>query len=136
QKFRTDAWGFGLGSTHEKSGGSQPGGRRRMDKMDDTPRSSTGPPKAVRVGASSSNRTHVQRGVGAVAAAELRDFSATAESEHLARLEADQALLLRLSLEGFGGRAWEELSRALVEYGFAVMRPWIAMGVVWVKCRE
>src|SRR5437763_1022928 len=108
-----------------------------LNMTDDTVQNSTGPAGGT-AGASSgrvpARVQRVQRGAATVAAVELRDFSDTAESEHLARLEADQELLLRLSLEGFGGRTWEELSRALAEYGFAVMRAWIATGVVRVKC--
>ncbi|MEX0863506.1 MAG: sigma factor-like helix-turn-helix DNA-binding protein [Acidimicrobiia bacterium] len=39
-------------------------------------------------------------------------------------------------MEGFAGRAWQEVSRALVEYGFTVMRAWVVTGQVFVRLRE
>jgi DNA-directed RNA polymerase specialized sigma24 family protein len=63
-------------------------------------------------------------------------FASTTEALHLQRLEADQRLMLRLQNEGFGGRAWDEVSRALAEYGYAVMVSWIRSGRVFAQLRE
>lgn len=71
-----------------------------------------------------------------VAAADLAAFSTDPEAVRLRRLEADQRLLLRLQAEGFDGYAWQEVSRALAEYGYAVMVSWIRSGVVFAKVRE
>jgi DNA-directed RNA polymerase specialized sigma24 family protein len=54
----------------------------------------------------------------------------------LMRLEADNRLMLRLQHEGFEGSAWEEVARALAEYGFAVMVSWIRTGGIFAKVRE
>jgi hypothetical protein len=67
---------------------------------------------------------------------DLRQFDGTAPAEHLARLEADQRLMLRLSLARFTGSPWDEVARALVEYGRTVMFAWIATGVVFSKCHD
>ncbi len=67
---------------------------------------------------------------------DLRQFDGTAPAEHLARLEADQQLMLRLSLAQFTGSVWDEVARALVEYGRTVMFAWIATRVVFSKCHE
>ena len=72
----------------------------------------------------------------AVSTNELAEFRRTSEARRLARLEADTELMLRLSAEGFEGAAWREVSRALVEYGFTVMRAWVVTGQVFVKLRE
>jgi DNA-directed RNA polymerase specialized sigma24 family protein len=71
-----------------------------------------------------------------VVRSDLSEFDGTGPAEHLARLEADQRLMLRLSLAGFAGSVWEGVARALVEYGRTVMSAWIATGVVFAKCRE
>lgn len=68
--------------------------------------------------------------------AELRQFDSTSAARHLARIAADQEIMLRLSVEGFKGKAWTEVSEALVQYGWTVMRAWIVTGVVVVKCAE
>jgi DNA-directed RNA polymerase specialized sigma24 family protein len=44
--------------------------------------------------------------------------------------------MLRLSVEGFQGQAWQEVARALAEYGHTVMFAWILTGRVFLKCRE
>ena len=41
--------------------------------------------------------------------------------------------MLRLSVEGFEGRAWREVSGALIDYGFQVMRAWIVTGQIFSK---
>ena len=71
-----------------------------------------------------------------VAEGELTEFADTAQAEHIRRLEADQTLVLRLNLEGFNGPTWERLSRALVEYGVAVMAAWISTGIVYAKLKR
>jgi DNA-binding CsgD family transcriptional regulator len=71
-----------------------------------------------------------------VAGAELRLFERSIEGERLARIAADQELLLKLSVEGFYGEAWREVADALVAYGHTVMRAWISSGVVFRKCRD
>ena len=52
------------------------------------------------------------------------------------RLTADYALLLGLQAEDFRGPLWTANVRVLVEYGYAVMRPWIGSGMVFSRCRE
>ncbi len=71
-----------------------------------------------------------------ISANDLAEFRDTTEAVRLARLEADSELMLRLSVEGFEGRAWTEVSRALVEYGYTVMRAWVVTGQVFMKLRE
>jgi DNA-directed RNA polymerase specialized sigma24 family protein len=71
-----------------------------------------------------------------VSSTEIEEFRASPEAQRLARLEADQEILLRLSNEGFAGATWEALAFALVEYGYAVMIAWIVTGTVFVKIRE
>jgi DNA-directed RNA polymerase specialized sigma24 family protein len=68
--------------------------------------------------------------------AELRQFDSTSAARYLARIAADQEIMLRLSVEGFDGGAWTEVSEALVQYGWTVMRAWIVTGVVFAKCAE
>lgn len=71
-----------------------------------------------------------------VAPSELADFSPTPAGRHMARLEADLMLMLRLSADGFEGSTWNLVATGLVEYGYAVMRAWITSGLVFSKCRE
>jgi RNA polymerase sigma factor (sigma-70 family) len=71
----------------------------------------------------------------AVSADELRDFDDLAQAQRLRQLEADRALMRRLSVEGYEGQAWEEVANALVDYGFAVMRAWTVTGQVFGRCR-
>ena len=71
-----------------------------------------------------------------VSISDLVQFQDSTEARRLARLEADSTLMLRLSAEGFQGAAWREVSRALVEYGFTVMRAWVVTGQVFVKLKE
>lgn len=51
-------------------------------------------------------------------------------------MEADSALMLRLSVDGFDGTTWRRVAEALVEYGYTVMRAWVVTGHVFVKLRE
>ncbi len=51
-------------------------------------------------------------------------------------MEADAALMIRLSVEGSRARPWRRVAEALVEYGFTVMRSWVVTGHVFVKLRE
>lgn len=67
---------------------------------------------------------------------DLAEFDQTDVARRVARLEADAALMMQLSAEGFDGNAWEKVSDALVEYGWQVMRAWIVTGQVFVKLRE
>lgn len=55
-----------------------------------------------------------------------RRVTSCTEDEHLERLRADVDTVLTLQLSNFADEAWEPLANALVEYGFAVMRAWIA----------
>jgi DNA-binding CsgD family transcriptional regulator len=71
-----------------------------------------------------------------VSRGDLTSFDRTDAGRRIARLEADAALMMQLSAEGFDGRAWEKVSDALVEYGWQVMRAWIVTGQVFVKLRE
>ena len=77
-----------------------------------------------------------QRLQPAVLAQDLKDFRHTPEARRLEVLEADAALMLRLSVEGFEGPAWRRVAEALVEYGYTVMRAWVVTGHVFVKLRE
>lgn len=70
-----------------------------------------------------------------VSASDLADFSATRQGRDLARMEADVEIMLRLSVEGFDGSAWQEVAQALVQYGWAVMGAWISTGTVFRHCR-
>ncbi|MBA3362360.1 MAG: hypothetical protein H0T94_13040 [Acidimicrobiia bacterium] len=72
----------------------------------------------------------------AVSVEDLEEFRRSEAAQRLTRLEADSELMLRLSVEGFDGVAWREVSQALVEYGYTVMRAWVATGQVFVKLRE
>ncbi|MCC6266815.1 MAG: hypothetical protein IT300_04540 [Dehalococcoidia bacterium] len=51
-------------------------------------------------------------------------------------MQADQDLVLHLSVEGFSGPTWERMSRVLVEYGFAVIRAWIRSGLIYSKLKH
>jgi len=53
------------------------------------------------------------------------------EAEHLERLRADVEVVLNLQLSSFDDAAWKPLADALTEYGFAVMRSWIATGQIF-----
>lgn len=64
---------------------------------------------------------------------DLDEFKDTESARRLARLQADTELMQRLSDEGFEGRAWDEISRALIDYGYQVMRAWVVTGQVFVK---
>jgi hypothetical protein len=55
------------------------------------------------------------------------------EAEHLERLRADLDAVTTLQLSGFADAAWLPLADALVEYGFAVMRVWIANGRIFTE---
>lgn len=77
-----------------------------------------------------------QRLQPAVHARDLGAFRHTAEARRLEMMEADAALMLRLSVEGFEGTTWRRVAEALVEYGFTVMRSWVVTGHVFVKLRE
>lgn len=71
-----------------------------------------------------------------VSSDELREFRRTSEAQRVEQLEADTELMLRLSSEGFDGKTWQEVARALVEYGFTVMRAWVVTGQVFVKLQQ
>ncbi len=72
----------------------------------------------------------------AIEIAELEAFESSKEAQHLARLVADTELMLRLSVEGFEGDSWRQVSRALVEYGYTVMRAWVVTGQVFGKLKQ
>jgi hypothetical protein len=65
----------------------------------------------------------------------VEEHAGTPQEERVARLTADQDLILRVQLEGFGGSTWAGLSRALAEYGYPVMRAWVRTGRVFRYCR-
>ena len=44
--------------------------------------------------------------------------------------------MLRLSVEGFEGEAWDKVAAALIDYGFQVMRAWVVTGEVFKKMTE
>jgi DNA-directed RNA polymerase specialized sigma24 family protein len=71
-----------------------------------------------------------------VVAEELAGFADRDEAKRLQRLLADQEIMLRLSVEGFGGKTWQTVAEALVAYAWAVMEAWVATGQVFRKCRE
>lgn len=56
--------------------------------------------------------------------------------ERLDRLQADQELVLELALRHYEGRAWNQFSTALAEYGYAVLRVWIARGQIFRRVTE
>ena len=86
------------------------------------------------VGRSSADgRRELQPGVSVE---DLDEFKETEAAQRLARLEADAELMLRLSAEGFDGKAWREVSGALIDYGFQVMRAWVVTGQVFAKMAE
>ena len=66
----------------------------------------------------------------------LDEFDRTPAARRLARLEADAELMQRLLAEGFEGQAWQEVSEALIEYGYQVMRAWVVTGQVFAKLAE
>lgn len=53
------------------------------------------------------------------------------QDEHLERLRADVDAVLTLQLSDFADEAWAPLAEALAEYGFGVMRAWIASGQIF-----
>lgn len=67
---------------------------------------------------------------------DLAEFSQTKAALHLARLEGDKELVLELMLHGYAGDSWRTFSRALVEYGWQVMKAWIATGRIFEQCRR
>lgn len=62
-----------------------------------------------------------------------RSIPTLTQEEHLERLRADVDAVLTLQLSGFADAVWEPLANALVEYGFAVMRAWIASGRIFTE---
>lgn len=64
------------------------------------------------------------------------EFRHTAESEHLQRLLADLELINTLRITGFTGPAYEELAKALAEYGYQVIGSWIRTGAIYRKLAE
>ena len=72
----------------------------------------------------------------AVSREDLDEFKDTEAARRLSRLEADTELVVRLSAEGFEGKAWREVSGALIDYGFQVMRAWVVTGQVFAKMAE
>lgn len=99
-------------------------GDRHMDRNRDTEQAEDQPPGA-------------RRGIQpAVSKEDLDEFKHTEAARRLARLEADTELMLRLSAEGFVGEAWREVSGALIDYAFQVMRAWVVTGQVFPKMAE
>lgn len=72
---------------------------------------------------------------GAVPAKWLAKFEGTEAAEHLARLDADAALLTTLELARFEGKEWNRFAEALAQYGYQVIRAWVATGTIYAKCR-
>jgi hypothetical protein len=64
------------------------------------------------------------------------ESAATVEDLNEDRHAGDQMLALRVQTEGTSGPTWFFLSRALVEYGYPVMRSWIQTRHVWRLCLE
>lgn len=64
--------------------------------------------------------------------AELREFEATREADHLQRLAADEDLVRFLQLSEFDTSTpeWGKFARALAEYGYAVFRAWLGTGEI------
>jgi len=87
---------------------------------------------------------HMQQAAGAehwgvqpaVSTQELDRFDTSEAAARIARLEADSTLMLRLSVEGYDGKTWQEVYKALIDYGFPVMRSWIVTGLVFTKLAE
>lgn len=52
------------------------------------------------------------------------------------RLAADVELVCELGLHRFEGPRWARFARVLAEYGFGVMRPWVATGRVFEEARR
>src|SRR5580700_9622697 len=72
----------------------------------------------------------------AVPATWLTKFEGTEAAEHLARLDADAAVLTTLQLAGFEGRDWNRFAEALAQYGYQVIRAWVATGTIYARCRN
>lgn len=64
------------------------------------------------------------------------EFRNTPESEHLQRLLADLELVDSLRFSGFIGPEYEELAKALAEYGYQVIGSWIRTGAIYRKLAE
>lgn len=64
------------------------------------------------------------------------DFRETAEAERLQRLLADLDMLNTVRAAGFRGPLYDELVKALVEYGYQVIGSWIRTGAVYRKLAE
>lgn len=58
------------------------------------------------------------------------------EAERFDRLAGDRALLDRLMWAGYAGREWMSFTRALAEYGVAVVAKWIRSGRIFVECAK
>lgn len=67
---------------------------------------------------------------------DVAEFADIPEAKRLARLQADTDLMLRISVEGFEGKAYRKLVFALAEYGFAVIRAWVVTGRILAKGRS
>lgn len=66
----------------------------------------------------------------------IREYESSPEAEQLERLAGDREMILRVQLEGLGGRTWFNLSRELVAYGTQVIRTWVRWGRIFPLCRE
>lgn len=64
------------------------------------------------------------------------DFKETDKAEHLERLLADLELLNDVRVGGFRGPLYDELVKALAEYGYQVMGSWIRTGAVYRKLAQ
>lgn len=71
-----------------------------------------------------------------VEAAALAEFANSKEAERLARLEADRDLVYELSLHRYEGALWQRFAKALAEYGFQVIKAWIATGRMFLECKR
>ncbi len=87
----------------------------------------------LETGLSMTRRTNPQRGAGA---ATDRGRRLQLLETSVDRLEADKKLVLELALKGYSGPPWKLFANALAEYGFAVVRAWVADGKIFTECAK
>ncbi|MFN6122010.1 MAG: RNA polymerase sigma factor [Actinomycetes bacterium] len=67
---------------------------------------------------------------------ELSRFRSRSEARRIRTLEADTALMLELSVQGYHGHAWATVADALVAYAWAVIGAWVNTGIIHARCRS